>query len=182
MPEATERKPLSWDAVYREHAQDVARWARRLAGPSLDIDDVVQEVFLAVHQKLPGFRGESSLSTWLYRITENTVRYRRRRERWRSWLGGEKEAAAAARVASSEPQAPETLARAQEAAQVYRVLDQMKEKYRTVLILFELEEQSGEAIAELMGARVGTVWVWLHRARADFARRMEQLVAKETAP
>lgn len=164
--------------LYRLHAQAVARWARRLSGPAVDAEDVVQEVFLAAHRKLPTFRGESSVSTWLYRITENVVRHRRRKERWRRWLGGSAEEVAG-QVASAQGGALEKLERGQSERRVYEVLDSMKEKYRRALILFELEELSGEEIAALTGAKTATVWVWLHRARADFARRLAELEKKE---
>src|SRR5438067_5524112 len=85
------REPLALVGVYRAHAQDVARWAQRLGGPAVDVEDVTQEVFLAVHRKLAGFRGDSSLTTWLYRITENVVRHRRRKDRWRKRLSGSAE-------------------------------------------------------------------------------------------
>jgi RNA polymerase sigma-70 factor (ECF subfamily) len=58
---------------------------------------------------------------------------------------------------------------------IYRVLDGMGERSRTLIILFELEQLSGEEIAKLRGAKIGTVWVWLHRARAEFRRRLEEL-------
>ena len=159
--------------LFRAHAAQVHRWAARLGGPSIDADDVVQEVFLAAHRKLGGFRGDAQLTTWLYGITENVVRHRRRKERWRRFLGG-----GAADVAGDVPdpsRAPdEQLAGAQAAAETYRALDALKEKYRTVLILFELEGHSGEEIAALMGAKVATVWVWLHRARAEFAKQVRR--------
>jgi RNA polymerase sigma factor (sigma-70 family) len=55
------------------------------------------------------------------------------------------------------------------------VLDAIDEKHRTVLILFEIEGMSGDEIAELTGARVETVWVQLHRARARFKQRLQQM-------
>src|SRR4051794_23607757 len=75
--------------VFRLHGGDVARWASRLGGPGLELEDVVQEVFLKVHQHLPAWRPDrAQLTTWLYRVTENVVRHRRRKERVRRWLGG----------------------------------------------------------------------------------------------
>jgi RNA polymerase sigma-70 factor, ECF subfamily len=172
------REPLALDAVYRAHVQDVARWAQRLAGPTMDAEDVTQEVFLAVHRKLGGFRGDSSLTTWLYRITENIVRHRRRKDRWRRWLSGTAEETAG----NEEARGPTPLMAVEQRQanqQLYRALDGMKEKYRTVLVLFELEELSGEEIAELTGAKVATVWVWLHRARAELTRRLQEIEAEE---
>ena len=149
--------------LYRAHAQTVARWASRLGGPAIDVEDVVQDVFLVVQRRLGDFRGEAAVTTWLYRITANTVRWRRRKERWRRWLAGSADEVAGNLAARG----PTPL----EALEVYRVLDGMREKYRTVLILFEIEGKTGAEVAALLGAPVETVWVWLHRARKQFEER-----------
>lgn len=165
---------LEVEAVFRLHAQDVARWAARLGGPSIDKEDVLQEVFLTVHQALPKWRRQGGqLTTWLFRITENVVRHRRRKDRIRNWLRGSAQDAAG-EVAVSGPTPLEQLEQQQRIRQFYRVLDGMNERYRTVLILFEVEELKGEEIAELLEAKVATVWVWLHRARADFLKRLQR--------
>jgi RNA polymerase sigma-70 factor (ECF subfamily) len=166
--------PLELGAVYRQHAQRVARWSARLGGPSLDVEDTVQEVFLVVQRLLPEFRGDAELTTWLYRITENVVRHRRRKERIRRWLGGSADEVAG-RLASSRPTPAEDVERRDAERLVYAALDGMKHKYRTVIILFELEGLAGEEVAELVGAKVDTVWVWLHRARAQLAERLEKI-------
>lgn len=162
--------PFDFDAVYRAHAQAVARFAARLGGPVFDVEDAVQEVFLIVHRLLPEYRGDAKITTWLYRITENVVRHRRRKERWRRWLSGSADEVAGD-LPSLQPTPVEELERSRASALVYRALDGMSERYRTLIILFEIEGRSGEEIAELMDAKVATVWVWLHRARAQFAAR-----------
>jgi DNA-directed RNA polymerase specialized sigma24 family protein len=57
---------------------------------------------------------------------------------------------------------------------VYRILDRLTDKYREVLILFELEGASGEQIAALTGRKLATVWVHLHRARRQFLDELER--------
>jgi RNA polymerase sigma-70 factor (ECF subfamily) len=166
--------PLDLEHVYREHALTVARWACRLGGPQVDAEDVVHDVFLKVRRELPRFRGDGKLTTWLYRMTLNEVRHRRRRERWRRWLGG-LVPQAAAEMPSLDRAAPELLQRREDVAHLYRALEGLSERYRQVLILFEMEDRSGEEVAELLGARVETVWVWLHRARAQLAARVLDL-------
>lgn len=151
--------------VYRTWAPTVGRWAHQLAGPGADTEDVVHEVFLKVYEGLPRFRGESQLSTWIFRITHNEVSRRRRRARFVRWFSrdaGEQ----AQDLPASGRSALESIEAEQEVRWLYRCLDQLKERDRTVLILFEIEGLPGEQIAEMMGARVGTVWTWLHRARA----------------
>ncbi len=62
---------------------------------------------------------------------------------------------------------------------VHRALDRLHDRYRTVLVLFELEGMSGQQLSELLGIRVDAVWVCLHRARKAFARELEKLTAEE---
>jgi RNA polymerase sigma-70 factor (ECF subfamily) len=160
--------------VYRAHVARVHRWVVRLAGPFLDVEDLVHDVFTKVHLLLPTFRGEAELTTWLYRITENTVISRRRKERVRRWLRREK--------LEDEPIAYPTpldeLERLEAHRLVYRALEGVSESYRAVFILFELEGLPGEEIARLTGTKLATVWVRLHRARAQFFARAEKLGAR----
>jgi len=157
--------------IYRRHAADVGRWAARLGGPSIDVDDVVQEVFVVVNRQLPRFRGDAKLTTWLFRITDRVVRNHRR---WRAVRRvmiqltprhGE-------RVASRDATPLEALERHAAARAAYEVLDQVPDKYRRILILAELEELPGEEIAQLLDVPIATVRVWLHRARRLFLERV----------
>lgn len=167
---AAPAEPLELAQLYRAHAPSVFRWAARLAGPELgrDVEDLVQEVFLVAHRHLGGFRGEAKITTWLFRITRNVVRHRQRRERLRRLFSGPEKAAET--VPSNRPTPIEELEREEARRITYRVLDGMSEKYRTVFILFEIEGLSGEEIGALTGQKMATVWVWLHRARAHFAK------------
>jgi len=173
LPNSASRAMTSGE-VYREHMQLVARWASRLGGPGLDVEDLVQEVFLRVHRLLPQFRGEAQLTTWLYSITQNVVRTRRRKERFRRRFGfaGDPDRL---HVVASGPTPLEAAERRQSADLIYRALDGIPEKYRTIFILFEIDGMSGEEIAELTGVKLATVWVQLTRARAQLLKRFEKL-------
>src|SRR6188768_1869476 len=76
---------LDLDRVYREHAASVSRWVRRLTGQN-DASDTLQEVFEVVQQRLPSFRGDAELGTWLYAITLRVVSAQRRKARLRRLL------------------------------------------------------------------------------------------------
>lgn len=168
---------LDLGAVYRQHAGDVMRWATRLSGRPQDAGDVVQEVFCVVHKKLDAFRPETGrLTTWLFRITENVVRARRRKESVYKFFFGDDDAKS--EVACPEPGADEQLCKRQDIAQVYRALDGLSADDRTVLVLFELEGLPGEQVAELTGQKISNVWVRLHRARKRFAARIAELEAR----
>jgi len=165
---------LSIENVYRDYCDAVTRWAARLAGPEVETEDLVQEIFLVAHRKLGSFRHEGALATWLYRITERVVLRRRRRERMRRWLMLP-DARAGVDTASSAPTPLETLQRRRAAELTYEALEALNENHRSAFILFEIEELSGQEIAELKGVSVSTVWVWLHRARARFLERLAKL-------
>lgn len=165
---------LTIEHVYTTHVQQVTRWVARLAGPQHEVEDLVQEVFLRVHDSLSSFRGESALATWIYAITANVVRARRRREWLRRFLTGGP-SVAELEIAASGPTPLEVLERRRSTALVYAALETLSDDYRTIFILFELDGLSGEAIAELTGVRLPTVWVRLSRAREKLATAIERL-------
>ncbi|MBK7861151.1 MAG: sigma-70 family RNA polymerase sigma factor [Archangiaceae bacterium] len=159
-------------AVYREHAMTVARWVARLGGPLLDVEDVTHEVFLKVQRALPHFRGEAQLSTWLFSLTANTVRTRRRTERFRRFFRAPLERGL--EVADDSELAPAQLEQQDREQQLYRVLDHLSDRDRQVLVLFELEGRSGREVADLLDVQLERVWVLRHRARARFAEHMKR--------
>jgi RNA polymerase sigma-70 factor, ECF subfamily len=173
--------PLDIEAVYRTHAAAVARWAARLAGPELEPEDIVQEVFLIAQRKLGSFRGEASPARWLYRITERVVSHRRRRLRWRRFFVRDADDAAA-RVPAPGPTPLDQAQSRQAEGLFYQALEGMNENHRTAFVLFELEQLSGQEIAAIKGVSAATVWVWLHRARARFLERLRQLEQTPPAP
>jgi RNA polymerase sigma-70 factor, ECF subfamily len=167
------------DALYRAHAATVARWASRLAGPGVDVEDLVHEIFLVAARRLSEFRGEAKVTTWLYRITERVALDGRRRDRFRRWFSHVRSLEIEQVYSHSQPTPLDALERRQSIEMVYRILDRMPDRYRTVLILFELEEMSGEEIAALTGIKQTTVWVHLHRARARFLTEMRRALGKQ---
>jgi RNA polymerase sigma-70 factor (ECF subfamily) len=158
---------LDLGRLYRDHAEAVSRWARRLLGPHGDAEDVVHEVFMVAQRRLGEFRGDARPSTWLYAITLRVVQHQRRKGRWSWHLLRSRPAPEPA----PQPTTPlETLESRRAVELTYRLLDGLPEAERSALILFEIEGLSGEAIAALTGEAVGTIWVRLHRARARFRK------------
>lgn len=164
--------PFDLEDVYRAHAADVARWAGRLAGPGFDREDIVHEVFLVAHRRFPTFKHAGNVKVWLYRTTAFVVQKRRRSERWRRLLRGSAQDLAD-RVPSTGPTPLEELERGRREQRLYRTLDQLPEKYRTMLILFDLDGLSGEEVVALTGRKVATLRVWLFRAREMFLERFK---------
>jgi RNA polymerase sigma-70 factor (ECF subfamily) len=167
--------PLTVEEVYRQHGTLLMRWTSRLAGPRVDLEDALQEVLVQIHHALPGFRGEARLTTWLYQLTRRVVMRWRRREQVRRWFFGDDEEADAP---STAPGPAAQLEREEASKRLYRALDGLSEKHRTAFLLFEMEQLPAEEIARNMNTRPGTVWVWLHRARA----KLRELLDEEDRP
>jgi len=143
---------LDAGTIYRMHVHQVARWAARLGGPTLDLEDTVHEVFEIACSRLSTFRGDSSVATWLFGITDKVVRNRRRKERWRRWLSGSANETAG-HVAANVPDPMRVVECDETARHVYRVLDRLPENDRRILILFELEELGAIEVAALLGIK-----------------------------
>jgi RNA polymerase sigma-70 factor, ECF subfamily len=151
--------------IFLEHREVVARIVQRFLGPSPEVEDVIQDVFIHVHRSLPAFRGESKFSTWLYRLTANVTKMhiRRRRSRPRLADGPVPEAAPSCDGADAPDEA---MASARRVRALYRILDDLPDKKRTVLILHDMEGLDARAISQIVDAPVLTV-----RTRLFYARK-----------
>lgn len=154
----------------------LVRLARAYAATDADVEDLVQEMLLAVWRALPSFRGEALPSTWIYRVALSVALGRRRTEGRRVRTEGTEVEEDLERAAERERAA----AGAGEAAQMERlrlaaVLAAMREMSpvdRSVLVL-ALEGASLQEIAEVIGITANNAGVRLHRARHRLAARME---------
>jgi RNA polymerase sigma-70 factor, ECF subfamily len=137
-------------------AYNLARW---LTGNDADADDVVQEALLKAHRFLPGLKAESAARGWLLQIVRNTAFALLRKKRgWEELQEGEEEATAEADAATR-------LSTAVEVSQLRAAIASLKEQFREVLVLRELEDLSYEEIATIAGIPLGTVMSRLNRAR-----------------
>jgi RNA polymerase sigma-70 factor, ECF subfamily len=146
--------------------------ARRILRNEEEARDVVQKSFLAVHQSLPSFRGESRLGSWIHRITINnalmSLRSRRRRpeESIEELLPEFLADGHASRPSSEWALSPEkAMARAETRALVRKCIDRLPENYRAIVLLRDVEEMDSEEAARLLGVSVNVAKVRLHRAR-----------------
>ena len=157
--------------IFRVHRQDVARLVFRMLGPTPDVDDVVQDVFLHVFRSLPSFRGDSKFSTWLYRLTVNVTRMHLRRARSRPrFLDVEIPEAPPDGARDDSPDA--LLGRAERVRTLYRLLDGLTEKKREVIVLHDFEGVAAKDIAELLAVPVLTVRTRLFYARKELYAAM----------
>lgn len=176
---------LELEAIYREHSAAVSKWVRRLWGPggvggTVDVEDLLQEVFLVVQRRLGSFRGDAQLTTWLYGITVLVVNGRRKKERWRRFLWRKAEPELQLQHDPDSVAVHEDFERAEASRLVYTVLEDLSERDRTLLIMFELERLPGAHIASILQMGEPNVWVGLTRARARFKKAFERRYGDES--
>ena len=167
---------VDFDQVYERFRLPVWRLARRLTQSEEEALDTTQEIFLRVWRGLPGFRGESKLSTWVFQIAWNYLRaHRRKMGRTLRIISEEMESGQdlVATVRDTGPD-PERRARATELLdRVEEALQQLPEHYRIVVWLRDGEDLSYQEIADTLDVPIGTVRSRLARARETLRTMVE---------
>jgi len=181
--------PENFEALVREHQGMVFRTLTRMTGPGAQVEDLAQEVFLRLYRALPHFRGDATVSTYLYRIVVNVAQdewKRRRKERehiapeptfddeaestWLENLPGDD-------LTDHARNPEQLLSDAQLVTAVDAALLDLPEVERSVLVLYHQEECSYEGIAVALGLPLNTVRTHLHRGR----KRLAELIRSRTA-
>lgn len=161
--------------VYALHAPFVWASLQRLGVRRSDLDDVLQQVFVVVHQRAATFDGTSKLTTWLFGICMRVAAAYRRR----GFRRYEESVVEPPEAVSPDATPEEALALAQARARLELLLDELDLERRAVFVMFELEEMPCEEIAQIVGVPVGTVYSRLHAARHDFQRALGRMHARE---
>jgi RNA polymerase sigma-70 factor (ECF subfamily) len=163
--------------VYGEHFPFVWRSLRRLGVPEASARDALQDVFLVVHRRLPDFDGEAKVSTWLFRICLRTAKDYRRRAHVRRELFDD---SALERRADPGADGLQEVERREGLALIEAALERLTLEQRAVFVLFELEDMTGDEIAETLGIPLGTVYSRLRLGRAEFWKGIERRLARHT--
>jgi RNA polymerase sigma-70 factor (ECF subfamily) len=145
------------------HERRVYNLAYRMLGRAEDARDATQDAFLSCYRSLRRFRGDAAFSTWLHRVAVNACYDLLRRRTPATSLDD----------ALVEPApAPDHADRAATAADVQQALLAVPSDFRTVLILFEVQDMSLEEISATLEVPVGTVKSRLHRGRVALGRAL----------
>jgi RNA polymerase sigma-70 factor (ECF subfamily) len=164
---------IRFQQVYDEYQGKIFRYLTRMVGEN-EAEDLAQEVFVKIGQALETFRGESSLSTWIYQIATNAALDRLRRpfnphagkkllpveaitetkEDENIWTGE--------LVVSTE----QRIIRQEMNGCIREIIQMLPEAYRSVIVLSELEGLNDNEIADILGLTLQTTKMRLHRARA----------------
>jgi RNA polymerase sigma-70 factor (ECF subfamily) len=155
----------AFDEVYAAHVGFVWRVLRTLGVPGAQIEDAVQDVFVVVHRRLAEWEGRAAITTWLFAIARRVAGAHRRR-------AGRRDAAveplgeADHQAGSGDPFAE--LSRAQAAATVLAILEELDDDKRTVFALVELEQLSVPEVARMLDLNLNTAYSRLRLARQAF--------------
>jgi len=140
-----------------------------------DAEDITQEIFLEICQSIPQFKGESQLSTWIYKITVNKsldfLRKKKRKKRMGIFqrLFEQENHMANAELAHFEHPGIE-LENKERSVILFQAIDQLPENQKTAFILCKLEDLSYKEISEVMGTSISSVESLLHRAKQNLQK------------
>ncbi len=151
--------------LVERYEEDVAATVVAMLGPSAEVDDVAQEVFIRFYRALDQFRGEAAVGTYLTRIAINRSldALRRRKRRLARFLSRDDEAA---RISEPALDADQRLDARERRRLVHRAIRALPPKHRAVMVLRMIEGYSTEETAEMLGLPYGTVLSRLSRAHA----------------
>lgn len=141
-------------------------------GPNCDYEDIAQNVFVKVFRSLNKFRFDSSFSTWLYKIAINeSITFSKKTKTGtisiNEKIGTDKEIELADILPDSSQAIEESLLKQETQKLIQKAMLSLKDKYRTILILKDIEDLSYEEIAKVMDISLDKVKVWLFRARQN---------------
>lgn len=170
------------ESAFRElvetHKDRIYNTALGIVQNAEDAEDVAQEVFIQVYRAIHNFKGESKLSTWLYRIATtrslDLLRSRKSKKRFGSLtrLFGE----------NNEPdvEVPDfnhpgvALDQKENAARLFKAISQLPDNQKTAFTLHKMEELSYQEVSEVMGTSVAAVESLMHRAKQNLRKILER--------
>lgn len=161
------------ETIVREYSSDIARLANRLLGWPGEVDDIVQEVFLAAYTGLKKFRYECDIKSWLFRITINKCRTYRYKKLLR-FKFSEKFAGSIASETSSD--ANEKQIKDETFESVRKAVSDLPAKYREAVVLKYLQEMKTSNIMQTLGITENTLNVRLSRARELLGKKLADLM------
>lgn len=177
------RDPDAFELLVREHQDRVYDFCLRMVSDREEASDLVQEIFVSVHEHVADFRADSRLSTWILRIAKNhcinRLKYLKRRGRGRSEAFEDVNELSLNDSAGAPVRPDEALDSRRERERVQRAISQLDEDQRALVVLRDIEGLSYEEIIEITELAEGTVKSRLHRAREKLADVLSQMDCEE---
>ncbi len=182
-----ERDPMAFERLVLEYQDRVVGTCYRFVLNTQDAEDVAQEVFVEIYQSIGDFRGQSQLSTWIYRIAVTKsldfIRKKNRKKRLgrvKQWFGFEDQAAEAVFEAADEPGPAEILEARERREILYQAIETLPESQRVAILLHKMQQLSTSEVADIMGTTVSAVESLLHRARKQLEKQLSRYYDEKT--
>ena len=169
---------MEFEEIYEEFQPKILNYLARLMGPN-EAEDMAQVVFAKVSRGLASFKGQSKLSTWIYRIATNTAidKLRSPAHRQASVQDSLEDSAGvennAPRIRQTVTPTDQKVIRKEMSDCVREYVDRLPSDHRAVLILSELEGFNNKEIADILQLTLDNVKVRLHRARARLKEELD---------
>ncbi len=173
--EASSQNKEAFYYLMERYEGRLLRYIHRLTNVSdTEAEDILQDIFIKVYRNLNGFDPDLSFSSWIYRIARNEIinhYHKSKRQRELESLDDDPEAFSNLfEIISEEPDGYQTYIKKEQAQAVHKVLEELPQKYREVLILYYLEGMSYTEISDILRKPPGTVATLLKRAKDKFKK------------
>jgi len=173
--------PQAFEEIVKKYKMNVFNTIYSVMGNIQDADDIMQDVFIKVYDTIGKFKGQSSFSTWLYRITVNKCidEIRKRKNKFLSYESelNEEETFKLKNVISDEAIDVIDELRKKEIEEIVRkTIDLLPEKFRIVLTLREIDNLSYKEISDVMNVSVNRVKILLFRARQKLKEKLKNVL------
>lgn len=159
----------SFNELLSRYSQKVHNLAMRITRNTEDAEEVLQDVFVTVYNKISAFEGKSAFSSWLYRITVNTafMKLRKRKQTAATSLEEISPSVRETWVGSSAESADTNYisARHELRAELEKAIGKLPEEYRAIFLLRDVDGLSNQKVAEILDISVPAIKSRLHRAR-----------------
>ena len=174
---ALEGNEEAFAALFHAHKSKVYSLCLRMTSNVAEAEDLTQDAFLQVFRKLATFRGDSALSTWLYRVAVNTVLMHFRKKGLRQVSLEEPTNREAGAPKREHGKVDERLSTSVDRIALTRAMKDLPVGYRTIFLLHEVQGYEHHEIARLLRCSVGNSKSQLHKAKA----RMRELLGMQKA-
>jgi len=157
--------------LMERYEQKLTRYIKKISGLNTqDTEDILQDIFLKVYQNLNDFDPSLKFSSWIYRISHNEIISHWRKSKTRPQFVGGDEIDNFLHNIASKLDIHKDLQDKSLQDDIKKVLAKMDLKYREVLVLKFLEEQSYEEISDILKKPMGTVATLINRAKKQFKK------------
>jgi len=173
--------PMTFEEIYARNGERILNLAYRMTGRRTVAQDLTQDVFIKVFEKIDTFREEARLSSWIYRIAMNHIINYIKREKKMSLFGlltGENEDDRFdGQITVWENELPERADSIMEERQretlIRKLIDELPAKYKLPLVLYRYEDMGYQQIAEQLGLSLSAVESRIHRGRKKLKEKLQ---------